>query len=371
MKNSNSTTARALRERVKELTCLYGMSQLTEQFDKSTDEIIQGIVELIPSAWQYPRITTCRIMIDDHVYTTPHFKENTQQQNAEIYVNTVPRGRVEVFYTQKRPNLYEGPFLKEERYLLDAVAKQIGLILERREAEQEKIELQKQLMHAERLATIGQLAAGIAHELNEPLTNILGFAQLSLKCPGIPKQSIDDIEKIINAALYSREIIKKLLLFARQTPMMQLRVELNKVVMEGLFLLEHRCQKEGITLIRELSPGLPEITADPGQLTQVLVNLAVNAVQAMPQGGRLTVKTGKEERYVLLIVEDTGAGMTKDVLDKIFLPFFTTKDIKQGTGLGLSVVHGIIAAHRGTIHCDSIPAKGTRFTVRLPIKETQ
>jgi len=139
------------------------------------------------------------------------------------------------------------------------------------------------------------------------------------------------------------------------------------LVEEGLHFLESRCDKEGIERVCSFSPDLPEITADPAQLTQVLVNLIVNAIQAMPEGGRLTVRTLAGEGHISLIVEDTGIGMSEVVMKKIFIPFFTTKDINQGTGLGLAVVHGIVTSHGGSIKVDSKVGRGTRFEVKLPL----
>lgn len=357
----------ALRERVKELTCLYGITQLVERPSISLEEILQGIVKLLPPAWQYPEITFGRIILDGRSYSTPRFQEGQQKQTADIVVSGERRGVVEVVYAEKKPELDEGPFLKEERSLIDAIAGQVALIIERRQAEEDKSKLQDQLRHADRLATIGQLAAGVAHELNEPLGNILGFTQLAKKCPGLPKQAEQDIEKAVIASLHAREVVKKLMLFARRMPPKKTQVNLNQLVEEGLYFLESRCAKEGIKLVRSLSPDLPEITADPGQLTQVLVNLIVNAVQAMPEGGGLTVQTLAGEGHVSLIVEDTGVGMSEEVMQKIFIPFFTTKDVDQGTGLGLPVVHGIVTSHGGSIKVDSKLACGTRFEVKLPL----
>jgi signal transduction histidine kinase len=199
------------------------------------------------------------------------------------------------------------------------------------------------------------------------LNTILGFAQLAKKCPGLPQQAEEDMEKTIIASLHAREIVKKLMLFARRMPPQKTQVNLNQLVEEGLYFLESRCAKEGIELERLLLPDLPEITADSGQLTQVLVNLVVNAIQAMPQGGRLTVRTLAGKGYASLIVEDTGVGMSEEVTKKIFTPFFTTKEVDQGTGLGLSVVHGIVTSHGGFIKVDSRPGRGTRFEVKLPL----
>lgn len=359
-----------LRERVKELTCLYGIAKLAEQAGLSLDEILQGIVKLLPPAWLYPGITSARIILDGHSYSTARFQESTQKQAANIVVDGEERGYVEVVYSERKPELDEGPFLKEERNLIDTIAREIALIIERKQTEHDKEKLQEQLRHADRLATIGQLSAGVAHELNEPVGSILGFAQLVQKYPGLTDQLRQDIEKIMKASLHAREVIKKLMLFARQMPPQKTQVNLNQIVEESLYFLESRCAKEGIQVIRLLSSDLPEVTADQAQMTQVFVNIAVNAIQAMPKGGKLTISTKSSEKFVSLVVEDTGVGMEEKIIKKIFLPFFSTKDIGMGTGLGLPVVHGIVTSHGGSIKVDSQVGKGTRFEIQLPIAES-
>jgi signal transduction histidine kinase len=324
-------------------------------------------VELIPAAWQYPEITRGRISLENNIYATPGFSEDSPKQTAKIIINNQTRGIVEVAYDETKPEMFEGPFLEEERNLIDMIAKQIALIIERIEAEKSHLELQEQLRHADRLATIGQLAAGVAHELNEPLGNILGFAQLMKKTDGIPNPAIQDIEKIVHASLNAREIIKKLMLFARQIPPNKTSVNLNQIVEEGLYFFEARCAKNGINLLRKIEANLPPVLGDAAQLNQVLVNLVVNSIQAMPKGGELTISTISDSNTVSLIVEDTGFGMSDEVLNKIFVPFFTTKEINEGTGLGLAVVHGIITTHSGKIHVQSVVDKGTRFEIQFPI----
>lgn len=357
----------ALRERVKELTCLYGISRLVEQPDIALPRLLQGIVDLLPPAWLYPEIAQGRITLNGNIYSTPDFDKGVHRQTADVIVGGQKRGAVEVAYIEDKPELDEGPFLKEERSLIDTVAREVALVIERRQAEEEKARLQEQLRHADRLATIGQLAAGVAHELNEPLGNILGFAQLAKKSPGLPEQAAVDIDKIVKASLYAREVIRKLMIFSRQVPSRKAHINLNKVVEEGLNLLQGRLVKSGVEVLLSLLPDLPEVTADAAQLNQVLVNLIVNAAQAMPNGGVLTIKTAANDDTVSLVVEDTGTGMTEDVKKQIFIPFFTTKDVSQGTGLGLAVVHGIVTAHGGTIRVDSEVGKGTKFTIRLPV----
>jgi len=357
----------SLRERVKELTCLYSISQLAEQPNTLLPELFRGIVKLLPPAWQYPEVAVARLLFDGESYATAEDCACPWRQTAEIVVRQQWRGRIEVGYTEERPPMDEGPFLHEERSLLEAVARQISLLVERREAAEDRGRLQVQLRHADRLATIGQLSAGVAHELNEPLGNILAFAQLAAKHPDLPPQIARDLEKIVTTSLHAREIIKKLMLFARRTPPQKTAVNLNTLVKEGLFFLESRCQKEGVRVELQLAPDLPKITADPSQLNQVLVNLVVNAIQAMPSGGLLKISTLNLGNQVALCVEDNGVGMSARVLKKIFVPFFTTKDIHEGTGLGLSVVHGIVTAHGGTIHVSSTPGQGSRFEIRLPL----
>lgn len=356
----------ALRERVKELTCLYGIARLVDQADISLGRFLQSAVELLPPAWLYPEITSARIVMDGKAFYSDNFSQGCSQLRSSISVEGKERGFVEVTYREKRPQLDEGPFLSEERHLLDAVAKELLLIAEKYRAAQEREQLQEQLRHADRLATIGQLSAGVAHELNEPLGGILGFAQLSQKHPDIPPQVREDLEKIISASLHAREIVRKLMLFARQSPPEKTWLHLNLLIADGLYFIESRCRKSGIELVRKLDEDLPEITADPGQIYQVLINLAVNAIQAMPDGGRLTIQTAREGSGIRLVVQDTGIGMSDEVLEKVFTPFYTTKDVGEGTGLGLSVVEGIVNSHGGSITVESRPGEGTKFGVYLP-----
>ena len=159
--------------------------------------------------------------------------------------------------------------------------------------------------------------------------------------------------------------------FARQLPPKKTPVNLNDIVNEGLYFFEARCLKAGIELVRRLAVDLPALTVDPSQMNQVLVNLVVNAIQAMPKGGVLTVGTKASEEWVSLSIADTGEGMSEELKKQIFLPFFTTKDISEGTGLGLAVVHGIVTSHGGKITVKTQEGKGTRFLVQLPVESRQ
>ncbi len=369
-KQPGEATSLALNERVKELDCFYHINHIFETFSNSPHNVFNQIVEFIPPALQYPEMASARIIVDGHEYKTSSFRESCQRLSVDVIIDNKIRGVVEVVYSGEKLLPGDKSFLKEEQNLLEAISRQIAFIIERQQAEAERALLQKQLMHADRLATIGQLAAGVAHELNEPLSSILGFAQLIQKNPKLPTETVQDVQRIVTSSLHAREIIKKLLLFARQTPTFKGHTNLNNIVSEAIGLFEHRLESDGIELVCSLCPFPPELTADAGQLTQVMVNLIANAIQAMPQGGKLHLKTDIQGKYVFCVVEDTGVGMTEDVLDHLFVPFFTTKEINEGTGLGLPVVHGIVKSHGGTIQVKSKSGKGTKFTIRLPIKPT-
>lgn len=364
------STEIALRERVKELACLYGISELAQQDNLSVDQILKDILKLIPPAWQYPEYTVARIVLDNHFFISDNFYESDVSQAEEILINGQQRGKIEVFYLNELPKADEGPFLKEERKLIQAIARKIALIIERREALEEKQKLYEQIRHADRLATIGEFTAGIAHEINEPLGNILGYAQLAIKSDDLPKQVAHDLGKIINASLNAREIIKKLMYFSHQIPQRFAEVNLNHIIKEAMYFLESQCSKENIDVVYHLTAKRPIIIADPIQLNQVIVNLVVNSIQAMPEGGRLTLSTLNDRESVILKVEDTGTGIPEDIRPHIFKPFFTTKELNKGTGLGLSVVHGIVDTHKGQIKVESQKDKGTIFEINFPLKNS-
>jgi len=360
--HSESAILAALTERVKELDCLYQIGDISHQPDLEHREILSRIISIIPPAMQYPELATARLMIDGDSISSHPLVQGPVQISAEVEENFRKCGLLEVFY-QSLPDGSIPTFLPEEERLLRSIARQISLVIERKSIEENNLRLQDQLRHADRLATIGQLAAGIAHEINEPLTNILGFAQLIDENDSIPDQVHQDAKHIINSTLHAREVIRKLMLFSRQVPPNKTEVDLNKLIIDGLYFLESRCERQQIRLVKDLDNANPSIIADPSQIHQVMVNLVVNSMQAMPEGGTITLGTKKQGKKVLLFVSDTGTGMTKEVLEKIFIPFYTTKDINQGTGLGLSVVHGIVNTHNGKIEVDSSPGKGSCFTI--------
>ncbi len=361
----------ALIQRNRELSCMYGIAQIMGNPELDFSGKLERIVRILPQAFRFPEMASIRIRLDQRTFSSPFYDKNHlfDVLNERILINGKQRGMISAVYSQEpypaKPG--EPVFLKEEQNLLRTIAKQLALILDKKEGDIRKAELENQLHHADRLAKVGQLSAGLAHEINNPLNSILGFAQLAAKTDGLPDPVAKDLEKIVKSALHAREIIKKLMLFSRQMPRQEKAVSLSAVAEEGLYFIEHICTKGHVKVIRELANDLPEITADPSQLNQVMMNLVINAVHAMPRGGTLTVKTCRESGHICLIVRDTGIGMDRKTLRQIFLPFFTTKDVNQGTGLGLSVVHGIVEAHSASIHVESEPGKGSAFTICFPI----
>ena len=356
-----------LAERIKELKTIYQINRIGSEPGQSLEDIMIGSVDIIPPGFLHPDFTCCKIVYANHTFKSSNYKKPVYILKEDILAGDEVRGYVEVGYMRESGSIYKDPFLKEEQPMLKAIAGELGHVAARKQYETEKERLQQQLLHADRLVTVGQLTAGIAHELNEPLGGILGFAQLIKKYGQIDEQVEKDVDKIIKASLHGREIIRKLMLFSRQTPPEKVMVNINEKIDDGLYLLENRMNKSNIKLIKDYTANLPLIEIDPAQLNQVLVNLVVNAIQAMPGGGELTIKTTSTINEILIIIRDTGTGIEAKDHESIFIPFYTTKGPNEGAGLGLPVALGIVQSHRGTITLDSKPGAGTAFTVSFPI----
>jgi two-component system, NtrC family, sensor kinase len=356
-------------ERNKELTCLYAIARIVGHTEKSFAEVLRELVTVLPPAFQYPDRTGARIMVDDLEFATEGFKTSRSAIREPLIIHGVQRGVIEVVYrrTKTARSRTGTGFLPEERQLLRTIARQSALMIERKLANDKQLELENQLRHADRLAKVGQLTAGVAHELNEPLAGILGFAQLAVRKIDSPELTARYLDRIIQSCLHAREIIKKMMLFGSPMPHRMEPVDLNRLLAEGIAFIEPRFTHAGIRFECEFDERLPMILADPSQITQVLVNLVINAIHAMPAGGTLTIRTQFAAGKVRMIVQDTGTGMDPHTLEQIFMPFFTTKDVDQGSGLGLPVVHGIVAAHGAAIDVQSQLERGTVFTITFPL----
>ena len=229
---------------------------------------------------------------------------------------------------------------------------------------------ENRLVQAAKLAAVGEMAAGIAHELNNPLTSVTGFAELALDSLPPESQTRTDLEIVMREAARARDVVRRLLDFARQSESTRARASLNEVINDVVALSRHLIHTSGVELNLELEPDLPWIQVDPNQMKQVLINLVHNALQAMPAGGAMKIMTRSALRagrdWVVVSVRDTGVGIPVAEQTQIFQPFYTTRGDQGGTGLGLSVTYGIITDHGGLIEVESEPGAGSIFSVWLP-----
>ncbi|HOP28192.1 MAG TPA: cache domain-containing protein [Spirochaetota bacterium] len=231
---------------------------------------------------------------------------------------------------------------------------------------------QNQIAQSEKLASLGRLASGIAHEINNPLTGILTYSSM-LKEDLADSQYIDDLQIIIDETMRCRKIVRGVLDFARETSLEKQTLDLNKALVTAVRIIEKHITFQNVNIIKSFSPDIPHVNVDLDQMKSVFNNLLVNAADAMPEGGDLTISTSYNpaEKMVYVSFSDTGTGIPEEHLDKIFDPFFTTKEPGKGTGLGLSVIYGIIEKHNGSISVKSTPGEGTVFTIKLPAGEDE
>jgi signal transduction histidine kinase len=231
---------------------------------------------------------------------------------------------------------------------------------------------ESRLVQAAKLAAVGEMAAGIAHELNNPLTTVSGFTELTLE--EIPSDSPmhADLELVMREAHRARDVVRRLLDFARQSESARARSDMKEIVTDVLALVKHLLHTSGVQVFTDLPDGLPWVSVDRNQIKQVILNLIHNAMHAMPEGGELHINTARRTRdhqeWLTTIVTDTGMGISPENLERVFEPFFTTRSKDGGTGLGLSISYGIVTEHGGFIEAESKVGKGSAFTVWLPIE---
>jgi signal transduction histidine kinase len=232
-------------------------------------------------------------------------------------------------------------------------------------------EAQMRLLQAEKMASLGSLAAGVAHEINNPLGGILIYASLLMEeFENENDPRVQDLKRIVEEGTRCKEIVKSLLEFGRQAESKFEPIDINKAINDGLFFLENQALFQNIKITKHLDPSLPFIQGDANQIKQVFMNMMVNAAEAMSEeGGSLTITTGvnPDESSIYISFKDTGVGIPPEIQSKIFDPFFTTKEVGKGTGLGLSTSYGIIQSHHGNIEVESEVGKGTTFKIILPV----
>ncbi len=328
---------------------------------------------------------TAEEMIGQFMWKFNVEEEIAREQILAKLAGALPPGRnLERTYRRKDGTTF--PALIEDRLILDKKGQIKGIrctiqdITERERAEEEKTALEEQLRQSQKMEAIGQLAGGIAHDFNNLLTVIKGYSQLSLLELNEGNPLRGNIEEIQKASGRAADLTRQLLAFSRRQ-VMEMKVVDLKTILQDLEKMLRRVIGEDIELIMELPDDLEKVKIDPGQMEQVIINLAVNAKDAMPNGGALIIGLANEElderyarshasvipgRYVSLSVSDTGIGMNPEVRERLFEPFFTTKEKGKGTGLGLSTVYGIVKQSGGDIRVYSEPGQGTTFKIYLP-----
>jgi PAS domain S-box-containing protein len=237
----------------------------------------------------------------------------------------------------------------------------------------ERKELENLLLRSEKLSSLGKLSAGIAHEINQPLTGVLTFASLLLKKFKNDASTRRDLEIVVRETTRIRGIVQGMLEFARENPVKKTSVKLEEIIERTLAIVVNQQRFFGIQVTKDFDRGLPEITADPSLIEQVFLNIILNAADAMNGAGGLSIRTRRDNGWILIEFQDTGHGIHEAILTKIFDPFFTTKESSEGAGmgLGLAVTYGIVKNHDGDIEVKSKEGEGTTFTVRLPITQRQ
>lgn len=354
----------SLQERIKELTCLYDISTLASEHSDSIEELLQAITERVAQAWLHNDAAIAEISLPNQHYFSAEVTYQTVCLSAPILVDKTQVGKVSVHYPEDKFSSKD--FLEEEVHLLQKVAHEIANIVDRHQHIEHEEKLKRSVERNDRLSILGEITAGIAHELNTPLGNILGFSQLIAE-ETKEQQVANDAQKITDSAIYAREVVKKLMFFSCEMPQQMESIAINPLVEDALKLLKPSLQNARIEIELEKDPKNTFGRLDPIQITQVIFNLLINAIYASPPESTIRVKLLTTNKNLSIIIADEGSGIPENVREKIFEPFFTTKPVGEGSGLGLSVVHGIVRSHKGSIHFSTEMGKGTTFNVTLPL----
>ncbi len=373
--------AHNLGERVKELNCLYGITRLVERGNPSLDTIMQGVVDLIPPAWQYPEVTCACIRLKDGQYRTAGFQTTQWKQAEDIIVNGANAGTLEVYYLKEMPPSDEGPFLKEERNLIHVIAERLGRIIEHRLAETRLQSLyveEKQLrerVQAEMQRRI-DFTRNLIHELKTPLTSLMATSQLLYEEEtdrklGKLAQYVWEGANSLNTRIDDlHDVIKgetgKLKLELKPVEMADL---LTSVVNETQAL----AGQNNVVLKLDIRRPLPPVTADAARVRQVILNLLNNAFKYAAEGGRVDIRCATNQNFVKVEVQDQGPGIALSEQKHLFEPGYQAAhhgEAVAGLGIGLALCKLLVELHGGKIWVRSEPGKGSSFFFNLPARKS-
>ena len=367
-----------LGERVKELRLLHAAARVlqgTRTFDRS---VLEELVAQMPAAWRHPESCEARIAYLKTAVTTPGWYEAPLRLSA-TFETSAGQGVVEVIYREE-PRTAVGPFLNEERLLIDSLAEMLAAYLEHDFAERQRAELETQLRQSQQMEALGTLAGGIAHDFNNLLTAIGSNTDLALTESSLTAPVKEHLTELRKAHARASDLVKRILLFSRRQESDRKPTALAPVIDEAVKLLRASFPAK-VDIQFSTEPDLPAVLADASQMHQVIMNLGTNAEHAMGErGGVLRINVDRviigeppaapvadlgAGPHVRVTVSDTGTGMSPEIRARLFEPFFTTKGT-AGTGLGLSVAHGIVTDHDGAIIVESALGQGSTFHVYLP-----
>lgn len=359
-----------LKERNKKITCLYSVGEVIREQAVETD-IFRSVAQLVRPATSYPEITRARIVFDGQTYEEMTVTSTPWVLSAPIIVGGRNRGVLELVYLESIEPSMPGRLLREDNNMIEAIARTLGEAVERREAE-------AQVIQASKLASIGELAAGVGHEINNPINGVMNCVDILLKNMAADSPDRQFAELIRSEAERVATIVKNLLTFSRQQYEHYSYASVREMVETVLSLSAKKIEKSQIHFSLTLPDELPRLRCRPEQLEQVLMNLIINAIHALderyPDGDpEKTMAISIESvlvhrrRFIVMMVEDHGSGMSEATRTRMFDPFFTTKGRDKGTGLGLSVSDGIVKDHGGYFEVQSALGSYTRFKVFLPV----
>lgn len=360
-------TEERLKERIKELTCLYEVTSIIVNCDyDQIEDALKGVMRCLQKAWRFSTDTHVALVTDQYSIKTKNFPDQSVSLKSSIQVFNKKIGYIQVVYPL--PTYDSKDFLPEEKKLLKNICLEVGNLLERKQIKDNEDLIRRKMEHTDRLSILGEITAGMAHELNTPLANILGFSELLKTRIKNDSLANRDLDKIINSAIFSREVVKKLMFFACEMPQQMDLVDIVPIVSDALNLMQPSLKNKKIVDKLSFSTQSIFLRVDAIQLTQVIFNLLLNAIYFAPTRSVINMEITDREKRVEMIIKDQGPGIDPKIRDKIFEPFYSTKPIGEGSGLGLSVVHGIVKSHKGTIKYLPNQPKGTIFVIEFPKK---